>query len=315
MSASDRGPQDASVRVPAAAKLNLRLRVLGREESGFHGIETLFLRLALCDEVEVAPGPAGISLAVEGAERVPGGPGNLVWRAAAALCEAAERPPALRIRLVKRIPAEAGLGGGSADAAATLRAVHRLLGEPLPPERLVDLAATLGSDVPFGLAPTALALAWERGRRLLPLSPPPSRPVLLARPAQGIATADAYGWLAADRRRAAGPAAAPVDAPAGGLLLPEPSVLARWESLVALAGNDFEGPVFSRRAGLARLRDAFAESGALLALLCGSGACVAGIYADREARDAARGDARLRDAAAAEAATFVATETQGPAAG
>ncbi|MFO7588226.1 MAG: 4-(cytidine 5'-diphospho)-2-C-methyl-D-erythritol kinase [Gemmatimonadota bacterium] len=290
----------------AHAKLNLRLRVLAREESGYHGIETLFLRLELADRVEVEPGPRGILLELEGDERVPAGPANLCVRAARALFDAAGVEPAVRIRLEKRIPAEAGLGGGSADAAAVLAALGgwpelAALAGPLP-----AVAARVGSDVPFGLSPKPLALAWERGRRLLPLDPPPSRPVLVAVPPFGIATADAYRWLADDR-------SGDLTADAGaeeGIVLPEPAELRRWETLERLARNDLERPVFRRHPELARLRDALRASGARPALLCGSGSSVAGMFREEGERDeAAR---RLERDAGVRA---IRTRTIGPVAG
>lgn len=275
------GPRPPSVALPAHAKLNLRLRVLGREESGYHGLETLFLRLALVDEVEVAPGPPGVRILVEGDDRVPAGPENLCARAARAMFEAAGREPAVRIRLVKRIPVEAGLGGGSADAAAVLTALRAWPDLADVAARATSIGAAIGSDVPFGLSPTPLALAWERGRRLLPLAPPPRRPVLVAVPPFGVATADAYRWLAADR--AAG------EDPDGeeGFVLPDPAALGTWEALERVATNDLERPVFRRHPELARLRDALRASGASMALLCGSGSGVAGVFADDASRDAA----------------------------
>ncbi len=301
---SNRDPR--RVAVPAPAKLNLRLRVLAREESGFHGLETIFLRLALADRVEVEPGPPGISLAVEGDGGVTRGPDNLCVRAARAMHEAAGLAPAVRIRLVKRIPVEAGLGGGSADAAAVLAALVEWPGLADTGPRAASIAAALGSDVPFGLSPSPMALAWERGRRLLPLGPPPARPVLVVVPPFGIGTADAYRWLAADR------AAGGDDDQDGeaGLVLPDPDALRSWKTLERLATNDFERPVFRRHPELARLRDALRESGATPALLCGSGSSVAGVFETETERDAAA--ERLERDAGVRA---IRTATEGPAAG
>lgn len=289
----------------AHAKLNLRLRVLAREESGYHGLETIFLRLALADRVAVEPGPPGIRLDVEGDDRVPRGPENLCVRAAQTLAEAAGVEPALRIRLEKRIPVEAGLGGGSADAAAVLAALGTWPELAAAVDRLPAVAARIGSDVPFGLSPRPLALAWERGRRLLPLDPPPSRPVLVAVPPFGIATADAYRWLAADRARI------PLEAGAEeGIVLPEPDSLRRWETLERLACNDLERPVFRRHPELARLRDAIRASGASVTLLCGSGSSVAGIFPDENERDEAATTLE-RNAGVA----VIRTRTEGPGSG
>jgi 4-diphosphocytidyl-2-C-methyl-D-erythritol kinase len=171
--------------LPARAKTNLRLRVFGRDASGYHGLETLFLRLALADTVrlrEGAPG-SGIRLRLktgEGIESgsVPEGPGNLCVRAAEAYRAAAREAghdgagPDLVIELEKRIPAGAGLGGGSADAAAVLRLMDRRAGGALSRERMFRLAGELGSDVPFGLLSSPAALGWGRGGRAAGAAPP-----------------------------------------------------------------------------------------------------------------------------------------------
>ena len=277
----------------APAKLNLRLKVLEREESGYHSVETLMLGLALADLVSVEPGPPGIRLLVGGADSLPEGPENLCWRAADLLHRDLELSPAVVIRLEKRIPVSAGLGGGSMDAAAVLIALTELLDRDPGPDRLARLAGDLGSDVPFGLSTREMAIGWERGRRLMPLPPPPARPVLIAQPPFGVRAADAYGWLDLDRekeRKLGGPN----PQQRGAVLLPEPAALTDWEVLERLAVNDLEPPVFRRHPELAVLRDALSAAGARIALLCGSGACLAGIFEDEEARDRAERDLHRR---------------------
>jgi 4-diphosphocytidyl-2-C-methyl-D-erythritol kinase len=159
-----------------------------------------------------------------------------------------------------------------------LVALNRQLAQPIDAAALARLAGRLGSDVPFALCGSPMALGWERGRRLLPLEPPPSRPLLLAVPAEGVATAAAFGWLAEDREDGA-----EIEAE----ILPGPAALSRWESLERLARNDLEEPVFRRRPELRALRDALSDSGARLSLLCGSGSTVAAVFARDEERDAA----------------------------
>ena len=157
-------------RVEAQAKLNLFLKVLAREDSGFHQIETLFCRLALADTLTVRVTASGRTLECSG-ERLPAGglgppDANLAWRAAAIYAEETGFPPGFEIAIEKRIPVGGGLGGGSADAGAVLRALNALNPSPLPPRDLLRLAAALGADVPFltqDSAPTALA--WGRGAR------------------------------------------------------------------------------------------------------------------------------------------------------
>jgi 4-diphosphocytidyl-2-C-methyl-D-erythritol kinase len=263
----------------AHAKLNLSLRVLAREESGFHSIETILVRLELADVVELeSTDETGIHLEVTGDPEVPSDRTNLCWRAAEALGREAENRSGVRIRLRKNIPAGAGLGGGSADAASVLVGLNQLWGSPLDGSALVRLAGELGSDVPFGLCEAPMALAWERGRRLIPLEAPPSLPVLIVVPDFPISAGQAYDWLADDR-------AAGCAAPPGPAHLPPPGILANLSVLSRLAINDLEGPVFSRYPELSRIRAALSDRGADVALLCGSGSCVAGVFRDARVRD------------------------------
>jgi 4-diphosphocytidyl-2-C-methyl-D-erythritol kinase len=260
-------------RVRAQAKVNLLLRIHAREASGFHTLETLFCRLALGDDVEVAASESGErSLDVAGAETGPV-EGNLAWRAALAFQERAGWPRGFAIRIAKRIPVGGGLGGGSADAGAVLRALNALAPRALPPEELLALALPLGSDVPFLTATAPLALAWSRGERMLALPALPSRRVVLATFASGVATADAYRWLADSR---------PDWRPTPALL--DPRELATWGGVARHAANDFESVVFAHRPDIAGARAALAgdqhagvdgDAGAAeMTLMSGSGATV-----------------------------------------
>ncbi|HEX6938443.1 MAG TPA: 4-(cytidine 5'-diphospho)-2-C-methyl-D-erythritol kinase [Longimicrobiales bacterium] len=264
-----------ALRVDAPAKVNLTLRILAREDAGYHQIETLFCALDLADTLELRPGGDGIRLEVEGAEIGPV-EDNLVFRAARAFQDATGIEQHVAIRLRKEVPAGAGLGGGSSDAAATLDALNELHGRPLDDAALVDLAATLGSDVPFFLCRSPFALAWGRGDRLLPLPAPPRAPALVAVPGFPIPTAEAYRALAAHRARTgAAPGAAVVPLHA----------LGTWEDIAAAAVNDFEPPTFERFPELARLKRLLLDTGATLALLSGSGSALFGIFPDGKQRD------------------------------
>jgi 4-diphosphocytidyl-2-C-methyl-D-erythritol kinase len=279
-------------RVSAPAKINLRLAVLAREAAGYHQLETIFCRLALADEVAIRAAGDGIALDVQppaGAEAAPDlGPAaaNLAVRAARAFFDAARLEPHAAIRLVKRIPAAAGLGGGSSDAAAVLQGLNRLHGLPLSDPDLLELGAGLGSDVPFFLAGGPLALAWGRGGRLAPLPALPRRPVVLAVSPVAVATAEAYAALAATR-------GADYRAPATVI----PRQLDSWEAAAAVAGNDFEAVVFDRLPMLAALRAALERSGARIARMSGTGSTVFGIYDDDAvaAQAAERLDRDFRD--------------------
>lgn len=280
--APDRSGEAMVVRAPA--KVNLILRVLAREESGYHQIETLFCALDLADTLELRPGGAGIRLEVEGAELGPV-EDNLVVRAARAFERATGRRVHVSIRLRKEIPAGAGLGGGSSDAAATLDALNEMHGRPLDDAALVDLAAELGSDVAFFLCRSPLALAWGRGERLLPLPPLPRAPVLVVVPGFAIPTPDAYRDLAAYR--------AETRARAGAAVIP-PGALASWDEVARAATNDFEPPTFRRFPELAGLKDLLLEAGARIALLSGSGSALFGIFADEKQRDDAAASLEAR---------------------
>lgn len=168
----------------APAKLNLFLEVLGRRPDGYHEIDSVFAALDLADTVRVAPAPS-LSLTVEG-RAAPADRTNLAWRAAEALGVPA------RIHLVKRIPAGAGLGGGSSDAAAVLRA----LGGHLPPERLREVAAGLGADVPFFLT-GGTARCRGIGERVEPVPGAPRRRFLLLLPEIAMTTAEVYAAVSA----------------------------------------------------------------------------------------------------------------------
>lgn len=184
--------------LPARAKLNLVLRIVGRRTDGYHLLETLFHPLALHDDVEVARAPAGITLQVTAAHDsmlVSAGPDNLVVRALARLCEHTGERGGFAVRLHKRIPHGGGLGGGSSDAAAALRLGNELLGRPLADAALAQLAVALGADVPFFLRGGS---QWGRGigDELTPADVP-SRSFVLLIPPFGCPTADVYKTHAA----------------------------------------------------------------------------------------------------------------------
>ncbi len=258
----------AAARVAAQAKINLFLDVLEREPSGYHSLETAFLRIDLADDVAVRPA-SGRSLDVAG-PLSPDALGpiekNLAYRAAEAYADATGWPSGFAIELVKRIPIGAGLGGGSADAGAVLRALDALAPRPVG-GRLAQLAAPLGADVPFMTSAESMALAAGRGEKLTPIPALEPRPIVLAVPPFAISTRDAYAWLDADR------AAAPI-APPG----PAAEPLASWDDAAAVARNDFEPVVARRHPEIGELTQRLRRAGARIALLAGSGSTVFGIF-------------------------------------
>ncbi|HKU60283.1 MAG TPA: 4-(cytidine 5'-diphospho)-2-C-methyl-D-erythritol kinase [Gemmatimonadales bacterium] len=270
----------STVEVAAPAKANLFLRVLGRETDGYHAIETLFCRLDLADTVgaERRQGE-GVTVDVSGAEVGPPET-NLAVRAARMVLDALEHRFAVHLQLTKRIPVGAGLGGGSADAAAALLAVNRLAGDAVPRHELLQFAGRLGSDVPYCLSGAPLALGWGRGERLLRLPALPAAPGLVVSPPIAIATADAYRWVDGARESAGRRGALALDLDA----------LSRWGDIARMAGNDFESPVFARHPEIRAAFEALVATHPVVCRMTGSGSSLLAIY--RHAGD--REDARMR---------------------
>jgi 4-diphosphocytidyl-2-C-methyl-D-erythritol kinase len=247
------------VRVRAYAKLNLFLRVIGRRADGYHEVETLYHGISLADELEVAPGSDGVTLWTRGGPGgLPPGDENLVVRAAHRL-RARCRAQGARIGLHKHIPVGAGLGGGSADAAAALAALNELWSCGLGAADLSALAAELGSDVPFCLVGGS-ALGTGRGELLRTLDAPTALWFVLGISTRPLMTADVYRLWRASR------------APQEGLS----AIVAALRSgdaraVAAHVHNDLEDVVMELRPELGAKRRALEEAGALAACVSGSG--------------------------------------------
>ena len=262
----------SAIEVGAQAKVNLRLRILAREASGYHQIETLFLRLALADTVRVrrTSGARTIDVVGDGDLSALGPPErNLAWRAADAYFAATETRGGFAIEITKRIPIGGGLGGGSADAGAVLRALDAMSDEPLGWPVLTTLAAQLGADVPFLASEHAYALAWGRGERMMVLEPPPERAVRLIVPAFSVNTAAAYEWLAEWRAVHA--------ADRGEAIVLDLETLSDWHTLAGLARNDFEWVMAERHPEIARHLAALRSLDCSVAMMSGSGSTVFGV--------------------------------------
>ena len=266
------------VSIAAHAKLNLFLRVLSREADGFHGLETLFCLVDLADrlQVERRDGKA-ITIEVEGADVGPP-ESNLAVRAAGLVLAATGERFGVHFTLTKRIPVQAGLGGGSSDAAAALVAVNHLANGAIPRHELLQFAARLGSDVPFFLSGAPLALSWGRGERLLQLPALPAAPALLLTPTTPIATAEAYGWVDAARQSAGRRGAVVLDLDS----------LARWGDIGRMAGNDFESPVFGRHPDIRAAFEALVGTRPLVCRMSGSGSTLFAVYRSSRDRDDAQ---------------------------
>ena len=187
-------------RTLAQAKVNLALRILGRNQDGYHSIETIFQRIELADPVTLTLTRGARSLRCD-ALRGEAPEDNLGFRAAEAYAAETGWPRGFEIHIEKRIPIGGGLGGGSADAAAVLRILNALSPSPIAAERLLEIAAGLGADVPFLTSDHTMALGWNRGEQLLSLPPLPQRNLALIVPPSGMATGDAYARLAVARGR------------------------------------------------------------------------------------------------------------------
>lgn len=267
----------ALVRIRAHAKINLDLRILGSRQDGFHELRTLFQAVALHDTLECVArdGPFGIECAAAG---VPLDRSNLIWRAAEALWQALGRGGPVRdvaVRLDKRIPLQAGLGGGSADAAAALVALARLWRAPASPAQLAGVAAALGADIPFFLA-GGTALGLGRGDEIYPLADLPRHWIVLLVPGFGVATADAYRWYDTERDVAR---SVPPREPQ---CLPGP-----WPSRAAEMINDLEAPIARHHPEIDQMRTALRRAGAEAAAMSGSGSAVFGLFQTRAGAQAA----------------------------
>jgi len=269
-----------SLRVPAFAKVNLRLDVLGRRPDGYHELRTIFQSLSLHDTLHITrTRGAGIELRVAGNAALSQTPAhdNLVWRAAAAIRKELKLSGGVRVVLRKRIPVARGLGGGSSDAAATLAGVLRLSGRRIAPGRLLEIAASLGADVPFFLL-GGRALGTGRGDEIYPLPDMAPRPVLVVSPSGiAVSTPDAYRWLKRGLTKAQTP-----------FKLWSFCALC-WSPQESSLANDFEDPVFRRHPRLGRIRRALLQQGAVEAALAGSGSAVFGLFRNpAQARRSAR---------------------------
>jgi 4-diphosphocytidyl-2-C-methyl-D-erythritol kinase len=287
------------LRVSTPAKLNLGLALVGMRADGYHLLESVFAPIALYDEIELAvePGAAGISLVCgppldpelpEALHRVPSGPENLVHRAAQLFCDRTGYRARVSIRLRKGIPAGAGLGGGSSDAAAVLCGLRDLSGLGSSPDELARFALELGADVPFFLAPRP-ALVTGIGERIEPLKGLPELEVVLVNPGKTLATADVYRM--ADQLGVALTKHSPgstMRALSGLTRENRDAAPALRDVLINdLLVNDLEPAARRLCPSLARIADRLDRLGARAVSMTGSGATVFGVFeTEQSAREA-----------------------------
>lgn len=260
----------------APAKINWYLRVGEKRADGYHDIVSLMQTVSLCDELEVAfDAGEGISFTVTGNDACPADENNLVCRAAALFLQETGLKHSIALHLEKKIPMAAGLAGGSADAAATLRACNRLAGYPLTDGDLATLGARLGSDIPFCLT-GGLAICCGRGERVTPLAAPAPYALLLVNTGEPVSTAAAYAMLDSTLRRGN------ADWRAAYRALIERDFDAFRECLT----NDFTRPILPTCPRAYRAYRALSEMGGV-ALMSGSGSTVFGVFRDTESAERA----------------------------
>jgi 4-diphosphocytidyl-2-C-methyl-D-erythritol kinase len=262
-----------SVSLPSFAKINLDLRILGTRPDGYHDLKTVFQSLALFDNVTVTARRGPLAVTCDEPD-IPTDQRNLVWKAASLLHRVATGkqsvPGGIAIDLRKRVPSEAGLGGGSSNAAMTLLALNKLWKLDLDLASLTRIGARLGADVPYFLV-GGTALGLGRGDDIYPLADMPPVHVVILRPGFGVATSDAYTWFDEELRRAKEPA--PRVVPPG------------WPAWSATLRNDLEIPVVRHHPAIGRIKQSLVDAGAAFAAMSGSGSAVFGLF---ERADAAR---------------------------
>lgn len=268
-------------RIKTPAKVNLFLKVLGKRQDGFHDILSLIQPVSLYDEIslDVSEGE-GISVECDHVD-VPAGSENLAFRAAEVLLSEVKLRRAVYIKITKKIPVAGGLGGGSSDAAAVLMGLDRLLGLGLGEARLVEMAAKLGSDVPFFIL-RGPALARGRGEVLERVPLPPFH-YCLVNPGFKVSTAWAYGNLDLTKKGE------------DNILTYSKESLERPENIKGLLFNDLESVTSRNHPEISRLEEILKGAGALGALMSGSGPTVFDIFADSvaatRASDVVKGEA------------------------
>jgi 4-diphosphocytidyl-2-C-methyl-D-erythritol kinase len=265
----------SSLILPAFAKINLDLRVLGVRSDGFHDLRTVFQSLAVHDVLTFTRRPGAFAIESDD-PALPVDRRNLIWKAASLLWRTVGRgrgdaPTGVHVGLRKRVPTAAGLGGGSADAAMTLLALSRLWGLDVDAPTVSRLAARIGADVPFFLV-GGTALGLGRGDDIYPLVDLPRTYVVVVRPRFGVATGDAYAWYDNEPRRHGREP----------LLRQMPTA---WPDWARSMRNDLEPAVTRHHPTIARIKAALLDAGATFAAMSGSGSAVFGLF---QRADAAR---------------------------
>jgi 4-diphosphocytidyl-2-C-methyl-D-erythritol kinase len=270
---------NSCITLKAPAKVNFRLDVLRRRPDGYHDLRMLMQRISLYDDIEIKTvATPGITVITNSAA-VPDGPENIAWRAAEALLERSGCNTGIQIRISKRIPVAAGLGGGSSDAAATLMGMNELLGLGFTTEELMATGLQLGADVPFFIFGKT-AIAEGIGEKLTEVPGLPQLPLVVVNPGIHVSTAWVYQNLQLTTEKVA--AKIPV----------------LYESAAELCGilaNDLEAVTISRFPVIREIKEELLAAGAVGALMSGSGSSVFAVFDNEKAASVAAGSlARTR---------------------
>jgi 4-diphosphocytidyl-2-C-methyl-D-erythritol kinase len=253
-----------TLRLEAPAKVNYRLDVLSKRPDGYHDLRMVMQRVNLCDLIDITlTDLPGIRVTC-GRAGVPDGPGNIAWRAADLLLQLSDVKPGIDIKITKRIPVAAGMGGGSSDGAAVLKGVNELLGLGLPDQRLMEIGLKLGADVPFFIFGKT-ALAEGIGEILTPIERVPVAWLAIVKPNIHVSTAWVYQNL---------------QLTSGGDTITLPRFYENTADICAILSNDLESVTIRRFPAIAEIKEMLLASGAQGALMSGSGPTVFGIFED-----------------------------------
>ena len=277
------------VRIPAFAKINLRLDIVGKRADNYHELRTIFQTISLHDELHLrASRKPGIALTILGNDRLAHEPfeKNLVYRAVDALRHELKIRTGVEIDLHKTIPAGGGLGGGSSNAAAALLGYLQLTRKRIPLQRLIEIATPLGADVPFFLF-GGRALGVNKGDEIYPLDDVKKHSILVVAP-QGIhvPTPEAFRWVDAPPLPSSQVSKLTTPSPASRRQLTKSRSNSKlssfcalcWSAQLAGLSNDFEPAVFRRHPRLASIKRELLKAGAAEAMLAGSGSAVFGVF-------------------------------------
>jgi 4-diphosphocytidyl-2-C-methyl-D-erythritol kinase len=261
-----------SITLKAPAKVNYLLDVIRRRPDGYHDLRMVMQRVDLCDEITISltENPS-ISVSCDKSS-VPGGPGNIAWKAANALLELTNRTQGTEISIVKNIPVAAGLGGGSSDAASVLMGMNEMLELGLSDQRLMEIGVTLGADVPFFIFKKT-ALAEGIGEALTIMPKLPAAWILLVNPGVHVSTAWVYKNLLLTNV---------------GELNKLPDSYQDLRDVCSIFANDLESVTIPAFPVIAEIKNAMLQHGALGAMMSGSGPTVFGLYQDKDTAEQAR---------------------------